>query len=413
MILKFAKLIISRFKQLSRIKKIIVIVLILILGSIGFFIWRKFTKAPEYTLEAAKFDSIVEVVSETGNVTTAGAIPIYSTTTGMVEEVLVKNGDDVSEGDILFKVKSTATKLEQDTALSNYLAAKNTLDTAKSTQLSLQADMFGEWDTFKELAEGDEFENEDGTPKYNNRAVPEFHIPEKDWLAAEAEYKDQQQVISQAQAHVSADWLAYQATQDSKVIAVVDGQIKNLGVARGDLVAVPTALTLASMTPALVLLDNEVGTIIKIDINETDTNKVAVGQSASVEFDAIPGKTFGAKVDRVDTITFSASGNVVKFAVYITLDEKVDLIKRGLTADVDITVASKDNILTVPSSAIKPYKGGKAVRMIGDNNEIEFIPVEVGSKGGGKAEIISGIKEGDQVIVALANDQVERDGGLF
>jgi len=407
MIKKLAKSISTKFRQLSRKKKIIVFVLILILGGIGYLIWRNITKPSEYTLEAAKFDSIVEIVSETGNVTTAGAIPIYSTTTGMVEEVFVKNGDYVSEGSTLFKVKSTATKLEQNAALSNYLAAKSTLETAKANQYAYQADMFGKWDTFKELAEKDEYD----TPE--ERALPEFHIPEKEWLAAEIIYKTQQQVINQASAQVSADWQAYQATQDSEVIAHIGGQIRNLGVAKGDLVKVPTALTLASISPVLVLTDNDVRTIIKLDINEADANKVQVGQSANVEFDAIPGKTFSANVDRVDTITFSASQNIVKFSVYIALEEKSDLIKRGLTADVDITVAGKDNALTVPSSAVKPYQGGKAVRMVGDNDEIEFIPVEVGLKGGGKAEIISGIKEGDQVVVTLANDQVERSRGLF
>ncbi|MDP4030968.1 MAG: efflux RND transporter periplasmic adaptor subunit [Patescibacteria group bacterium] len=400
-------------RKFSRKKKIIVVVLSLLLIVAGFLIWRHFTKAPKYTLAAAKFDSIVETVSETGNVTTAGAIPIYSTTTGMVEEVFVKNDEDVLENDILFKVKSTATKLEQDTALSAYQTSKNTLEAAKSTQLSLQADMFGQWDIFKELAESDDFETEAGTPKYNNRAVPEFHIPEKDWLAAEANYKNQEKVINQAATKVSADWRAYQATQDSQVSAHIDGQIKNLSVAKGDLVSVPTALTLANTPPALVLVNNDVDTIIKLNINETDANKVRSGQSVKVEFDAISGKIFSGKVDRVDSLTFSVSQNVVKFAVYIKLDDKLDLIKRGMTADVDITVASKDNVLTVPSSAVKPFKGGKAVRVIADNGEIEFIPVEVGSKGGGKVEIISGIKAGDQVVVTLANDQVERSSGLF
>lgn len=413
MIKRIVRLIVAKFKQLPRKKKIIVLVLVFVLGGIGSLIWRNITKDSKYTLEAAKIDSVVELVSETGNVTTAGAVPIYSTTMGMVEAVYVENGDFVSSDDILFEVKSTATRQEQATALSNYLTAKNTLETAKSTQLSLQADMFGVWDTFKELAEGDSYENEDGTPKYVERSVPEFHIPEKDWLAAEMAYKTQQQVISQASALVSAAWQAYQATQDSEVFAHIDGKIRNLGVARGDLVTVPTALTLASTLPALILVYDDVPTIIRLDINEIDANKVQVGQSVSIEFDVIPGKTFSAVVDRVDTIPSSASQSIVKFTVYIALEEKSDLIKRGLTADVEIRVASKDNVLTVPSSAVKPYQGGKAVRVVGKKDEIEFIPVEIGSKGGGKVEIISGIEEGDEVIVALPDDEIERSGGFF
>ena len=95
------------------------------------------------------------------------------------------------------------------------------------------------------------------------------------------------------------------------------------------------------------------------------------------------------------------------------LDDEVDQVQRGMTADVDITVANKENILTVPSSAVKPYQGGKAVRVVGENGEIEFVVVEVGSKGEGRTEILSGIEEGQEVIVTLANDQVERSGGFF
>lgn len=407
------KSIIAKFRQWSRRKKIVIFVLIFILGSIGYSLWRSANKPSKYTLQVAKFDSITELISETGNVTAAGAVSVYSTTTGMVEEVYVRNGDLVFENDILFKIRSTATKLEQDTALSNYLIAKNTLEMAKSNQYAYQADMFGVWDEFRELAKSDTYEEPDGTPKYEQRSLSEFHISEKDWLAAEVKYKTQQQVINQTSALVSAKWQAYQATQDSEVIAHIDGEIRNLGIAKGDIVTLPTTLTLASTLPALILVEEDVPIIIKIDVNENDVGKVQVGQFVNVEFDAISKRVFSAIVDRVDTISSSASESVVKFSVYILLEEESDLIKRGLTADVDIVVASKERALVVPSSAVKPYQGGKAVRVVGKSDEIEFIPVEVGLKGGGKVEIISGIKEGDQVIVALANDQVERSGGLF
>ncbi|MFC1626696.1 efflux RND transporter periplasmic adaptor subunit [Patescibacteria group bacterium] len=411
--MKLLQSIFTKFRQSSRKKKLIITIVVLILGLIGYAIWQNATKSPKYTLASAEYSSIEEIVSETGNVTTAGAVPIYTTTTGMVEEVFIQNGDFVEENDILYRVKSTATKLEQDTALSNYLTAVSALETAKSAQFSLQADMFSKWESFKELAEGDDFENDDGSPKEYKRELVEFHIPQKTWLAAETAYKTQQQIINQASAQVSATWQAYQSTQDSEVIAQIGGEIRNLGVARGDIVKVPTALTLASTIPTVILIERDVPTIVKLNINENDANKIQVGQDAGVEFDAISGTSFSAIVDRVDTIPTIESVDVVKFSVYIIIEEPSDLIKRGMTTDVDIIVANKDHILTVPSSAVKPYQGGKAVRVVGGDGEIEFIPVQVGSKGDGKIEIVSGIQEGDQVIVTLANDQVERSGGLF
>lgn len=402
----------KRFKKLSRIKKIIVIILLAIIAVLAFDRFRPKDPSAQYELEAAAYNSITEHVSETGHITTTGAAPVYSTTTGLVDTVNVSNGDYVSKGDVLFKVTATATKQERDAALANYLAAKTALETAQSTQLSLQASMFSAWDSFKDLAESDEYEDADGNPRYVERGVAEFHVSEKTWLAAESAYKKQQDAISQAQANQSATWQAYQATVDSQVIATIDGQIENLGVTVGDRVTAPTALTLSSTSPALVLFSPEVTPTIKLDIGETDIVKVEPGQEAVIEIDAFSNKTFSGTVDRVDTIATLTEG-VVDYAVYVAIAGDTVGILGGMTADVDIVVSKKENVLTVPSSAVKPYEGGRAVRVVGSKGEIEFTPVEVGSRGEGLTEIISGIDEGTQVIVALKNEQVQRGPSLF
>lgn len=378
----------------------------------GLVYWNSWHRQPEYELTPASYASIVELVSETGHVTTAGAVPVYSTTTGMVDAVYVKNGDMVESNQKLFSVKSTASWQERDSAYAAYLSAKSTLEAARANQLGLQAAMFNSWDSFKALAESDEYEEGDGTPKYNERGVAEFHIPEKQWLAAEAAYKNQQQVISQASVHVSATWKAYQATQDSTVVAILGGEVRNLGVARGDVVAVPTTLATTNLIPAMIVLDPEVVPMIQLIVGESDINKLMEGQEAEIELDGIPGPTFEGVVDRVDTISAPTEG-LVSYSVYIRLNAADNQIRSGMSADVDIIVAQKDGVLTVPSSAIKPYQGGKAVRVVGENEEIVFLPVTIGAKGDGLTEIVSGIEEGQEVIVALKNDQIERGGGLF
>ena len=290
----------SKVKGFFTKKRIIVSVVLVVIVVIALGYWEKTKNGSKYTVEAAQYDAVTELVSETGNVTTTGVTPIYSTTTGMVDEVWVNNGEAVAEDQQLFFVKSTATKQEQDTALASYMVAKSALESAKATQLSVQAGMLGKWDSFKELAEGDDYENSDGSPRYNQRNLPEFQIPEKEWLSAEANYKNQQQIISEKSVAASAAWQAYQATQDSKVSAVLGGIVRNLGITRGDMVAVP--ITAMETAPALVLVDESVDVVIKVGINESDAIKVSNGQKAEIEFDAIPAKTFMATVDRVDTI---------------------------------------------------------------------------------------------------------------
>lgn len=400
----------SKIKNFFTKRRVILVVIIIVIIAIGYGYWHQTKNGSKYIVEPAQYGSITEVVSETGNITTTGVTPIYSTTTGVVDQVLVQNGDVVAEGQDLFSVQSIATKQEQEAAMATYMAAKSALESAKATQLSVQAGMLGKWDTFRELAESDEYEEGDGTPKTDQRHLPEFQIPEKEWLSAEANYKNQQQIINEKSIAASAAWRAYQATQDGKISAVLGGTVRNLGVTRGDMVTTPVVGI--DTSPALVLVDDTVPVIVKVSVNETDAVKINPGQKAEIEFDAIPDESFPARVDRVDTVAPPELG-VIKYHTYLVLDKKISRLQRGMTADVNITVSSQDNILTVPSSAVKPYQGGKAVRVVAEDGDIEFIPVTIGSKGGGKTEISSGIEEGTEVIVTLGNDQVERASGFF
>jgi multidrug efflux pump subunit AcrA (membrane-fusion protein) len=407
--LKLIKAIFAKFKQLSIKKKLILIIVLLAIVGLKAYQYHNATKAADYELATANYDSLTEVVSETGNVTTTGSIPVYSRTTGVVEDVFIANGDTVEKNTPLFKVISTATKQEKDAALSAYLTARSKWETAKATQFSLQAEMFTEWDEFKELAESDDYKDTDSI----NRTLPDFHIPEKEWLAAEALYKQQEVAIKQAAANLSSTWQAYQATLDSEVRAVLGGEVRNLGVAKGDAVMAYNAATPSTNLPSLLIFNTELRTIIRVEIGETDAIKVKEKQPAEIKFDALPNETFLAHVDRVDSIAIPTEG-VVKYSVYILLDEELESIKAGMTADVDITVATKENVLTVPATAVKPYEGERAVRVLDENGEIEFIPVKTGIKGDGKIEILSGISEGTEIIVALKNERVTRkSSGLF
>ncbi|KKR71396.1 MAG: Efflux transporter, RND family, MFP subunit [Candidatus Roizmanbacteria bacterium GW2011_GWB1_40_7] len=407
-ILTFLRRPIQWFKRQSRRKKIAFSVILIIFV---FFIARQMIKGqrgPEYLTEYPKYESITETVTETGNVVTSARVDVYSTTTGVVDELLVSNRDVVSAGDPLFSAKSTATQQEKNTARSNYLTAKSTLDAAKATAYSLQATMFDTWDEFKNLAESGTYEKDDGTPKNENRTLPAFIISQNEWLAAEAHYKNQQQKIAQAQAQTNAMWEAYQATQDSTVYATIEGTIYNVSIAETDAVQVRST----TAQPVLVIADLS-KTRVAVQLNEVDIPKVSVGQNATIEIDAIPAKEYKGIVDAVDTIGQNVEG-VVTYNVYISLSDPEPGIKPGMTARVNIVVAEKENTLTVSSSAVRPHEGGRAVQVVNpQTKELEFIPVEIGLRGNGRTEIVSGIDEHTEIIQALTNEQVDRPSGGF
>ncbi len=391
------------FRRQSRKHKFFIVVLLIV---ILFFVvrWGAKSNTPEYLTERPMRETITETVTETGNVVTSARVDVYSTATGVVEELYVLNGTSVSAGDPLFTIRSTATQQEKTTAYSNYLAAKTALDTAKATQLTLQASLFDEWDQFKSLAEDDKYEDGSGNPKNDNRTLPEFQIKEKEWLAAEATYKNQAQKIAQGQAATSAAWEAYQATQDAKIVAPIAGRVYNLSALETDGVL---AKNEPGATPLLVLA-NLSYTRIKVELNEVDIPKVAISQNALVKIDALSGKAYKGTVFLVDEIGQMTQG-VVTYNVYITLPEADTTIRPGMTVTVEIEVAKKENVLTVSSSAVKLHEGGRAVQVVDpETKKPTFVPVEVGVRGDGRTEILSGIDENTEIITALTNDQVER-----
>jgi len=396
----------GRFKRLSRKKKILVIIIVIFVGLIGVKMISSQNGSNTYSTVQAEKRTIDEIVTETGSISANGRTDVYSPTNGIVERVSVQNGATVSVGQELFSIKSTATEQEKAQASANYLAAKSSLETAQATLHSLQAAMFDRWDTYKALAESDEYEYGDNSPRVDKRTLPEFLIVEKEWLAAESNYKKQQTVISQAQAAASSTYLAYQATQHAVVKATAPGVVSNISAGHGS--TVKQNLSTGSTLP-LAIITGDTSTEIVISLSENDITKIKDGQLASIEVNALHDKVFSGTVKRVDAVG-QIIDRVNRYNVYIDVTDPDSLFRPGMKADVVITTNSIENALSVPNSAIKPYQGGKAVRVPDENNEVTYMPVKVGLKGKEYTQILEGIEEGQTVITSLSNDQIKRPG---
>lgn len=394
----------DKFKLLSLKKKIVVIIVIFIVLATGWQTFSNLTKKPPYTLTKATVENLSEIVSETGNIVTNGKTEVFSPTNGVVEEVFVENGQIVAKGEELFKVESSATEQEKQAAYSTYLTAQTVLNSAKSTLSTYQSAMFDAWDTYKTLAENDTYENSDGTPKNDQRSLPEFHIAQKNWFAAEAKYKDQQTAIAQGQAQVASTYALYQATQNSIVKAPIAGIISNLSITKGNSVNIKS---LTNTIPVLTVA-NFSSTEVVLALSESDIVKVKRGQKALIDVKAVKEKKYEGVLERVDYVG-TETGGVIKYFVYIKVLNPDDNLRPGMTADVDIVTKSLSNVLVVPNSAVKPYQGKKAVRVVDKvTKQIKYIPVETGVKGESKTEIIKGLNEGQEVIQSLSNEQIKR-----
>ncbi|WP_214110256.1 efflux RND transporter periplasmic adaptor subunit [Acrocarpospora catenulata] len=129
---------------------------------------------------------------------------------------------------------------------------------------------------------------------------------------------------------------------------------------------------------------------------ESDAIRLKVDQSATVTFDALTGVTATGKVTVIDPQA-QTSNNVVQYAATITLSDVPDTVRLGQTASVRVEVATAEDVLTVPSTVITTAGGQSTVTLWANGQQVRT-RVEVGVKGDTATEIVSGVKEGDQVV---------------
>lgn len=371
--------------KLSWKKKLLLLLVVIILVVIGGAIYASVNKGSGIQTETVKRGSVTETVSDSGVVNTDGRINIYSPTNGIVQQLNITNGQTVQEGQLLFIVKSTANDQEQATAWSNYQSAISSQQIAENTLRDRQATV--------DLVLDDVKGNDDD----------ESFTQKQQRTTAEASRDSAFDNVKAARAQVNAAWLAYQATQNASVTAPISGTITNLAVTQG------SSITANTTTP-VALLENVTTTEVMLAVSESDITKLKPELSAIVTVDALNKKQFKGHISRVDKVG-SLIQQVMSYKVYIEITDPATDLRPGMSVDADIQTSHVDNVLIVPNSAVKPYQGGKGVRIPTDKpGETQFVPVEIGIKGQEYTQIISGLEEGQVIVSAMSNAEVQRKG---
>jgi len=179
------------------------------------------------------------------------------------------------------------------------------------------------------------------------------------------------------------------------ILAPFDGTVVSVGVKKNDVLS---AMDYSS-TGTIQLVDT---TAIKFQglVDEIDILKVKTGQKAMISVDAVPDKTFTGTVSFISPYGTTETSSVVKFAVTIQLDPTDVELKGSLTATADVAIYNAENVLVVPLSAVTITPAGSFVTVIsGDNGQTEKRQVTLGIQNFQFAEVLSGLKEGDKVII--------------
>lgn len=390
----------EKFVKLSLAKKAIILVVFVIAG---FFIYKYYNGSSNekinYETAKAEMGTLVISVSGSGTVTSTNNSNVTTSATGVVKSLYVKDGDIVKTGDKIAELELDLEGQQKNAqAYASYLAAQNSLQSAKDSLYAAQADLFGKWQTYFDLAESNSYKNDDGTPKTEERNnKTEFLITQNNWYSSEASYKLKEKAVIQAQTSLSSAWYSYQ--QASPVIyAPISGTVSGMSLQVGSVINSQSSSNTSATTNKIAGIRTDAMPTISINLTEIDVPKIKVGNRATITFDAFSDKTYTGEVISIDLIGGSSSG-VTTYPAVILLDTKSEGILPNMAASAQIITDTRDEVIMVPVSAVTTVDDVSTVQVM-DNGKPKAIAVETGASSDDYTEIISGLREGDIVVTS-------------
>jgi HlyD family secretion protein len=407
---------------------------------VGAMIWANFAfkkvEGPTVTVEAIKNRPLESIVSASGKIRARRTVNITSEVSGKVVKLAVDEGDRVKTGQFLLQIDprnvrsrlqiSEASLEQQRIALQQ---AKVSLDNAR-INLKLAQD---------ELARQKRLDRDSlATKQALEQAQDTVNL-------RSGEVKNAEQAVSTAEQRIKSQMADLESAHyDLNRVTIespIDGIVTKRNVEEGE-----AAVVGFTNNPSVVLLIVADMSVIEaeIEVDETDIPNVKLGQKTKVSIDALPDKSFTAKVTEIGNSPINATSASVggvraatTFKVVVTIDGEIPEVRPGFTCTADITTADRENAVAVPIQALtvreltfdpqgkvvkapKPEKGKRPVPalaveaaelkpgfkkkevegvfLVDKDNHAEFVQVKTGIAGDKFFEVLDGLKTGDRVI---------------
>jgi HlyD family secretion protein len=426
-------------------KKILLIVLavVVVVGLVAGFIYKQqsgYTKV--LTAKIARQD-LATVVSGTGQIKPKTYMNVGATSFGRITRFYVKEGDMVKKGQTLATIENVqqeanvagqeATIAAGKTDIASYIAAEKTAEAnVEHAKADLEQKKL-DWERGQSLYKAGILSKSD----YDSRKAA-FETDVASVNQAAAQLNQAKANTDSARGHLQTAVANLRVNQDllNKTIATApfDAIVTNMPVREGETVV--TGIQGTEGATLMTLADMSVITA-EVKVDETDIVNIQIGQTAEVTVDALPGKTFKGHVTLVgDQALLRSTGQATStsttgteeakdFKVIVTLDTPSNELRPGLSTTAKITTAHKANVISLPIQAIAMHnpdddkpKGGvqaasttpagaKSVPIQGVyvvNNDkgklrVKFVPVTTGITGATDIEVLSGLTEGQEIVI--------------
>jgi HlyD family secretion protein len=209
--------------------------------------------------------------------------------------------------------------------------------------------------------------------------------------------------LKQAKAQVQQSQASLKQLEEqlsyTTITAPMDGVVLSRDVEIGD--AVSSILVLGS-TATLVMTEGDINQVyVQGKVDEADIAHVYMGQTARIKVESFRDRLFNGKVTKIAPLGVEKD-NVTTFEVRVSIDNPGGELKANMTANAEIMLDEHKGVLTVPENAVNYDAQKNAFVQIPDKNQKDGtrkLAVKVGLSNGSVTEIVSGLKEGEQVVL--------------
>ncbi|HTV16164.1 MAG TPA: efflux RND transporter periplasmic adaptor subunit [Acidobacteriaceae bacterium] len=384
-----------------------VVVVVFIIGVAAFAVARaNDPKIPAARLAKVTRGDIAKSVVATGPIQPITKVELKSKASGLVENLYVDINQMVHKGQVL-------AQLDQQEIIAQVAAQRAQLAAAEANVSTYTANVAEDKVTaeapdlpmYKETYERNLKMQKDGIVSQQT-----LDNAERDYLAAKnkrdsavAQVGVDEAKLKQAEAQVQQNKASLdQSNQQlsyTTLVAPIDGMVLSRDVEVGD--AVSSILVLGS-TATLVMTIGDIHQVyVDGKVDEADIGSVYMGQPARIHVESFPNKIFNGKVTKIAPLGVEKD-NVTTFEVRVSIDNPGGELKANMTANAEIVVTEHHDALSVPEQAMSWDNDKNAFVFVPDPKSKDGqkkVPVVAGISNGSRTEILSGLKEGDPVVL--------------
>jgi HlyD family secretion protein len=417
---------------MSRNKKILIGVgVIVILAAIAYAnVKFKRQEGTAVNVETIQKRDLQAIVSASGKIQPQRLVNISADTMGRVTDLKVEEGQRVQKGEFLLQIDPRNLTTAYNQGAASLAAARSQMDQLRVSIDSNKTALKQAQDAYnrqQQLWKGGLT-----TKEALDTAENTVKMRQAELNSAERQIETQRLRMTQEEASLENAKLNLSKV---RIESPITGIITRRNIEEGETVVIGTMNNAG--TVLLTVADMSV-IEAEVEVDETDIPNVKLGQPAKVTIDAISGKTFTGKVTEIGNSPIQAAGSTsasqaTNFKVKVTLDGEIPEVRPGFTATAEITTATRKGVLSIPIQATtvremvidkegnivrEPTQGKRrtttvsaselkagqerkeleGVFVVKDNKSL-FVPVKTGIAGEKYFEVLSGVNEGDQVII--------------